>query len=228
MKVYSARNALVAILLIVAAASLGITAKLYLLGITGQVLLILTRVWMLALPVMWEARISRSTFTLSRPTRQEWITGTGLGLVMFGVILAAYGCVGQYWIDTAAVRTKAQQVGLTTIEVYLLSAFYFTALNSLAEEFIWRWFVYRKCEVLLSGFGAVWLAALCFMLHHSIALLAYTQNGLVVVLGSFGVFAGGSIWSWCYLTYRSLWPGYISHVLADLAIAFVGWHILFG
>ena len=31
-----------------------------------------------------------------------------------------------------------------------------------------------------------------------------------------------------YLTYRSIWSCYVSHILADLAIAIVGWQLLFG
>ena len=145
---------------------------------------------------------------------------------MFGIIAGAYWFVGQHQIDPVDVRSKAQ-VGLINPIAYLISAFYFTFINSLIEEYIWRWFVYRKCEVLVSGIKAVYLAALCFTLHHIIALAAYTGNWLIVALGSLGVFVAGAIWSWCYLTYRSLWGCYISHLLADLAIALIGWHLLF-
>lgn len=105
---------------------------------------------------------------------------------------------------------------------------YFTFINALIEEYIWRWFVYKKCEVLVSGTKAVLLAAMLFTLHHIIALAAYTADWGVVILGSVGVFIAGAVWSWCYLTYRTLWSSYISHILADLAIAIVGWHLLFG
>jgi uncharacterized protein len=42
-----------------------------------------------------------------------------------------------------------------------------------------------------------------------------------------GVFAGGVIWSALYLRYRSIWPGYLSHALADLAIFAIGASLLF-
>ncbi|MBD2006109.1 MULTISPECIES: CPBP family intramembrane glutamic endopeptidase [Cyanophyceae] len=228
LKTNSAQNAVLALFLLVSAASIGIAGRLYIPGAVGQFLFVLTRVWILALPLIWFLWIDRGRVVLSVPSRREFLAGTILGMLMFGIILGAYWIVGQRWIDSVDVRAKAQQVGIATPTVYLIGAFYFTVINSLIEEYIWRWFVYRKCEVLLPGIGAVYLAALFFTLHHIIALAGYIGNGLVVVLGSLGVFIAGAVWSWCYLTYRSLWSCYISHLLADLAIALVGWHLLFG
>lgn len=218
--------ALLAILLITVAASIGIVAKLFIPGMGGQILLALTRIWMLVLPLLWVRWIDRDEYKFSRPNRSELQTGVNLGLLMFAVILGAYGSIGQHLIGVDQIRSKAEQIGLRTLSVYLIGAFYFTVINSLIEEYVWRWFVYQKCE-LLNRDRAVWLAAFCFTPHHSIALMAYTQSWLVTILGSIAVFAAGAIWSKCYLAYRSLWSGYISHLLADLAIAFVGWHLLF-
>jgi hypothetical protein len=225
---HSHRQAVLALLSLVPAASIGIAARLYVPGAVGQVLFILTRIWILALPLVWLFWVEQSRPVFSLPSRRELLAGTILGLLMFAIIGLAYWLVGQSWIDPVDVRTQARQVGLTVPTVYLVSAFYFTFINAFIEEYIWRWFVYRQCEVLLPAIAAVGLAALCFTLHHTIALVAYTGNWLVVVLGSLGVFMAGALWSWCYLTYRSLWSGYVSHLLADLALAIVGWHLLFG
>jgi hypothetical protein len=104
---------------------------------------------------------------------------------------------------------------------------YLSTINALLEEYVWRWFVFRRCEDLAGGWPAAVLAGLFFTVHHVFALRA--QFGWnVTVLGSVGVFAGGVIWSWCYLRYRSIWPGYISHVLADVAFLVIGGLILFG
>jgi hypothetical protein len=48
------------------------------------------------------------------------------------------------------------------------------------------------------------------------------------VLGSCGVFLGGAAWSWLYLRYRSIWPGYVSHAIADAAIFIIGYRLIFG
>ncbi len=228
LKNQSHQSAGLAIFLVISAASIGIAARFFIPGTVGQLLFIVTRIWILALPLIWFFWVERGKLIVSLPSQGECLAGAVLGSLMFGMILSTYWLVWQHWINIVDVRSKAQQIGIASPTVYLLSAFYFTVINSLAEEYIWRWFIGRKCEILFSRTGAIFFTALCFTLHHIIALAAYTVNWLVVVVGSLGVFIAGAIWSWCYLTYRSLWACYISHLLADLAIALIGWHLLFG
>lgn len=213
--------------LIVAAANLGMVGRLYFQDYGGQAFFVATRVWILALPLVWVRGIDQRRLTLTWPSRPELRVGLLLGLTMFGVIYGAYALVGQSWINPADARARAATVGLLDPGMFLVFAVYFTFVNALVEEYIWRWFVYRKWEVLVSGVGAVMLAALCFTLHHIIALVGFTGDWVVAGLGAMGVFMAGAVWSWCYLTYRSLWACYISHLLADLAIAIVGWQLLF-
>ena len=84
-------------------------------------------------------------------------------------------------------RAKAQQVGITGPWIFLAGAAYWTFINAFIEEYIWRGFVYRHCESLISGFGAVSLSALFFTLHHTIALTGYFQTWRV---GSIGLARG--------------------------------------
>ncbi|MEP0910891.1 CPBP family intramembrane metalloprotease [Leptolyngbya sp. GB1-A1] len=220
-------NAGIAVFLIVSAANLGIVARLFVPGTVGQLFFILTRVLMLATPLIWFFRVDKGKLVVSLPSKQQYLIGMILGTLMFGIILSAYWLVGQEWINPTDVQSKAEQIGLARPIIYLFSAFYFTVINSLFEEYIWRWFVCRQCEVMFPKNKAFYFAALCFTLHHVIALIAYTGNWLVTVVGAFGVFTAGVVWAWCYLTYGSLWSCYISHLLADLAIALIGWHLLF-
>ena len=66
-----------------------------------------------------------------------------------------------------------------------------------------------------------------FTAHHVVSLRAHAGWD-VTALGSTGCFLGGLIWSWLYLRYRSIWPCYISHIFADVAIYIIGWVIIFG
>ena len=225
---HTRHQALLPIIFVVVPASFGVAMSLHIApGIVGKIVYSLCHIWMFGVPIAWLIWVDRAKIRLSLPKPQELLAGTILGLLMLGAILGAYWLFGQQWIDPASVRSKAQQVGLNSARIYLTSAIYFSFVNSLIEEYIWRWFVSRKCAMLLPGIGAVLLAALLFTLHHIIGLAAYV-DWRTVWLGSFGVFVGGAIWSWCYLTYRSIWSSYISHILADLAIAIVGWQLLFG
>ena len=43
-----------------------------------------------------------------------------------------------------------------------------------------------------------------------------------------GIFIGGTVWSGLYLRYRSIWPGYASHAIVDVAVFGIGWWVIFG
>jgi uncharacterized protein len=218
---------LLAIISIAFAASFGVTISLHVApGIVGKTVYWLCHIWMFGVPIAWHIWSDRATVSLSLPKPKELLTGTILGLLMLAVILGAYSLFGQQWIDPVSARNRAQLIGIVNPNIYLAGAIYFSFVNSLIEEYIWRWFISSKCEKLMPGFGAVLLAALLFTLHHIIALAAYV-DWRTVLLGSIGVFVGGAIWSWCYLNYRSIWSSYISHILAGIAIAIVGWQLLF-
>jgi membrane protease YdiL (CAAX protease family) len=109
---------------------------------------------------------------------------------------------------------------------YLWGAVYWCTINSMLEEYVWRWFVSTRCEVLMPRRLAVMAAGLLFTLHHIIALDVYF-DWRIVVLGSVGVFIGGTTWSWLYLRYRNIWAAYVSHVFADVIIFAIGWKLLF-
>ena len=102
-----------------------------------------------------------------------------------------------------------------------------TRNSSLIEEYFWRWFVYSRCEKLVSGKIAVFLTALFFTLHHTIGLTAFTDWRTALV-GSLAVLIAGIIWSEYYRRYRSIWSNYFSHAIADLALHIVAWQVFFG
>ncbi len=216
-----------ALIVLTAAASGGIASRYYIPGLWGQVIFMVTRFGIIGLPIIWFVAIEKGTLSLSPPTPRDGWIGTVVGLGLLGTIWVAYKGLGSSLIDAHFVQEQAAQVGLSHPVIYGLAALYFTVINALVEEYIWRWFVYRQCEVLVPQLSAIGLAAFCFTLHHTIALLALTGNLWVVSIGSLGVFGAGMIWSWCFLATRSIWSGYWSHLLADLAIAVVGWDILF-
>jgi hypothetical protein len=143
-------------------------------------------------------------------------------------ILAAYGILREHgWIDMQFIQARAARTGLDQFGFYVAGALYWITLNSLMEEYVWRWFVFRQFEALLGGPGAVVASALAFTAHHVIALAAQFDCN-ITALGSAGVFVGGAAWSFLYLRYRSVWPCYVSHAIADVPIFLVGYRLIFG
>ena len=52
----------------------------------------------------------------------------------------------------------------------------------------------------------------------------FLKIGLLIT----GVFAGGVAWSCLYVRYGSVWPGYLSHAIVDVAVFGTGAALLFG
>jgi membrane protease YdiL (CAAX protease family) len=151
--------------------------------------------------------------------------GALLGLAIAVVILAAYALVGERLIDEHHVREIARRTEIAGPVRFLVAAAFWICINSVIEEYVYRWFLFEKCEVLVGTRTAVVLSAAFFTIHHVIALR--TQfDGLVTAIGSLGVFVGGLVWSWCYQRYRSIWPGYVSHAIVDVAVFWLGWKMI--
>jgi membrane protease YdiL (CAAX protease family) len=197
--------------------------------VSGQVIYAAAKVWILALPVAWRVLVARRPISFSPLRRGGLGAGLATGVVIAACIFAGYWLVGRRLIDPQMLEDIAEENNLTSLPTYLALAAYLTLVNSLLEEYVWRWFVYRQCERLMPALGgwiAVIASALMFTLHHVIAL--NVQFGwAVTLLGSAGIFVGGLTWSWLYRRYRSIWPGYVSHILADAAVFVIGWLLLF-
>lgn len=223
-KIIQAKKAL---WLVVPASSIGVTmATIIAPGVLGQTIFAVVKVWIVLIPLLWVIRVEKKHLRLPSITHRQINSGVILGLVMFAAIAVSYLLVGQSLIDVSAIRAQATSVGIVNVGIYLAGCAYWSFINSFLEECIWRGFVYRQCRILFSGFGAIVFSGLFFTLHHVIALAFYTQNWLITLLGSLGVLIAGMIWSASYDKF-GFWTCYISHVLADLAIAIIGWHLLF-
>ena len=158
-----------------------------------------------AFPVVWLKFVDGSAlvcYGLACGFLAGLLSGAGLGLL----ILMGYQAFGQGLFDRALFIGKMSEIGLGALPAYLGGAAYWILVNSVLEEYAWRWFVYEKCEALATPAIAVILTAFFFTLHHFIALQAYCSLPLAAVC-SLGVFLGGAAWSFMYMRYRSIWPG---------------------
>ena len=159
------------------------------------------------------------------------------GVAILAVIIGAWELFAHRMVDVSTFQTKMQEIGLDSTAKYLAFAATLTFINALLEEYVWRWFVYSKWFELFNGIkgpakavaipGAIVLAGLCFMLHHTIAMSLYF-DWQVNALASLGVFSGGVIWSIIYLKTKNLYSAYISHIFADIALFYVGYQVAFG
>lgn len=229
------RHPLIALLLLVPAPTLGVVMAMLVLKDTalGKACWMFSKVWIVALPLLWLLLVDRSYVSLSPIPRDRRraaiVAGMATGVVIFLLIIAGYLVFGRRWIDIEFARAHLVEVGLNRRWLYVVAALYWICVNSVIEEYVWRWFVYTRCAALMHAGAAVVVAGLAFTLHHVIALgLVFQWDWRVVTLASLGVFVGGVTWSILYAKYRSIWPGWISHAWADVAVFGVGYVILFG
>lgn len=228
------RSALLALALLVPAPSIGVLVAL--LGprdeagrasALGQAVWALSKIWILLLPVLWHRFVDGMTLRIPRPSAR----GMGAAVVtggLFAVTIAvAYFTVGQDWNAGSDAGERIAQTGLDQIGLFLLMAVYWCTVNSLLEEYVWRWFVFTRCEAIMQRYVAVIAAGLFFMIHHTIAMALYFDDSRIVVLASLGVWIGGATWSWIYLRWRNIYAAYVSHVFADVVIFWIGYRLIF-
>ena len=227
METNSRKRALLALVLLVPAPSIGTLCGMWLFpGAIGQIVYGLCKIWLLGFPLFWRHFVERKNWSWSPPRHGGLAVGLVLGLGMASLIVGSYAVIGRDAVDIDHLRQIAQRNGFGTPARYFGLAFYLTLFNSLLEEYVWRWFVFRRSEELLSAWPAVILSAFLFTVHHTVALRVQFGWG-VTSAASLGVFVSGIIWSGCYLRYRSIWPGYLSHIMADAGIFLVGWWLFF-
>jgi membrane protease YdiL (CAAX protease family) len=224
----SRRKALIALLLLAPVPSLGvIMAMVVAPGPVGKTIFTIAKLWLLVFPAAWYLLVEKGRPSWSPPRRGGLGIGAASGLLVAVVIVAGAWLLGVQEMDLTALRTEVREMGLNSIVPYLAGAAGWTFANSLMEEYVYRWFVFRQCEALMKKSAAIAASAAIFTAHHVIAVSQYLDP-LLTILASAGVFAGGCIWSWLYSRYRSIWPCWLSHVLADIAVFGIGGWLLFG
>ncbi len=222
-------RAAAALLLLVPAPSLGVLAAMVWFPNSplGVGLFAASKVWLFTFPVLWHRLVEQGSFSLSPARLGGFRAGFLSGVIICLAILIAFVTLGPRLIDPSYFAGKMHDIGLASWPTYLGLAAYWIAVNSVLEEYVWRWFVFRQCEALLRPRAAIACAALCFTLHHAVALRVYLGPTATAICSA-GVFIGGTLWSGLYRKYRSVWPGYLSHAMVDLCIFALGAALIFG
>lgn len=220
------RRALLALILLAPAQTIGLLMALWIApGPLGKGVYFFTKIWILALPAVWLLWVDRGRPSLSPARRGGFVIGVASGLLISGVIYLGYRGALAIGLDPTPLQQLGAKNGFDQAIVFWSLAAYLILINAALEEYIWRWFVYTRCETLMPPAIAV-LAAAAFFTSHHVVLLRSFVGWEFTWIGSGGVFVGALLWSWMYKRYRSIWPGYVSHALIDAAILAIGWDLL--
>ena len=197
-------------------------------GIIGAIVFVTTKLWLFGLPAYWYLKVEGGERSFSLPQNGGWMTSTMLGFGMIIVIGIAYFLLGDLVLRSEDLYDILDPFGLTTPWKFALGILFWIFINSVLEEYVFRWFITSKLEQIIGGkWRPILLSAGIFTLHHTIAL-AFFIDPLGNALASLGVFIGGVIFSWIYVQYRSVWVAWVAHALADVAIFAIAWHLVIG
>jgi membrane protease YdiL (CAAX protease family) len=192
----------------------------------GTAVFAASKLWVFALPAVWLMVVDKEPPSWSHPKEGGFGVAALLGVIMSAVIVLVYAVLPDETLNAERLQTAVLAVGLDSPGRYLAGAAYWIAVNSVLEEYVWRWFVVRQIRAVSTPSVAVAGSAAAFTVHHIVAMQVYLSWPLVA-LASAGIFLGAATWSWCYVRFQSVWPGYLSHAIVDVAVFAIGYRVLF-
>lgn len=151
------------------------------------------------------------------------ITGVGMSIIIIITWLIFENSIN---LDEMKVILESQ--GLSNFYLYVFGMIYWIFINSLLEEYVFRWFITTKASILFGNdYYAIIFSAFLFTLHHAIALYFFGFIFWQIFIASFGLLTAAAIWSWLYLKYQSIWVCWLSHAICDIVVFSIGFRVLF-
>lgn len=152
--------------------------------------------------------------------------GVVVGLLIVGLMAALMQTPMAGVIEEGGEKIRAKAEGFGVMKHFWAFALLLTFGNSLYEEYFWRWFVYGRLRKAMPRSLAVALAGASFAAHHIVVACQFFPLLWGVLLGcSVGV--GGAIWCVMYDWQKTLAGAWVSHIIVDLGIFYIGYRILF-
>jgi uncharacterized protein len=187
----------------------------------------LLKIAMIASPVLawlWCGRRRREVLDRVGWKRPSVLVGLGVGALMGGLILGGYYGSFRQFVNADGLVEKIEGLGIA--DHYWLMAVFISLGNALFEEYYWRGFLVSELGERLRGrWRTVFVAGGLFGLHHIFAL-TWLGEVWLVGLAVLTTMVAGAAWAYLRASGRSIIDCYISHVLADLAIFWIGWDLL--
>ena len=184
-----------------------------------------------ALPLVWVLFVQRQRVRLAWPTADGLLLGGAFGLAVGGAMLALYyfvlGPRGFFTGPAEEVRQKVAEFGVTSVAGFAVMGLFYSLMHSLLEEYYWRWFVFGQLRSQMSLWPAIAVSSVGFALHHILVLARYfgwasPATWLFVA----GIVIGGVAWAWLYDRSKSLYGPWLSHLIVDAAIFWIGYDLV--
>lgn len=159
-----------------------------------------------------------------KPNKKTLLPMLGFGVLMYGFIIGAYFLLGKYF-DLSGITSSLDDIGVTK-QNFIFVALYIAVCNSFLEEFIFRGFGFIGLSEKLGAKWACIFSAICFALYHITMMIGWYSIWLTALI-IFALFVGGAILNILDSKCKTVYPAWIVHIFANLAINTIGM-ILFG
>nr|WP_320116626.1 CPBP family intramembrane glutamic endopeptidase [uncultured Desulfuromonas sp.] len=192
-----------------------------------QVLYPLSKVVLVVAPfAVWRLHSVIAALRQAGVKATHGLWGLVSGAVLGAVIFAAWQALFQGQINGDGIVAKLTSLNL--IDHYWSVALFIAMVNSLLEEWYWRGFVFERLkERRLAAIWVVLLGGAGFGFHHYFTLIVYFSLPITLFF-TFATMVAGALWSWMRTHGASLIDCYISHLIADVALLWIGWQLLGG
>lgn len=197
---------------------------------SAQVIYAATKIFTIVWPVLSLFFIIRDPFPkiriLSRENGRAVVPGivSGLIIVLFMFLIMKTPIGDTIVAGGGKMQVKAEELGV--LEYYWLFAIFLSLIHSLIEEYYWRWFVFGSLRRIIPGFLPHLIAGISFAAHHVVIGAQFFSLFLGILLGIV-VCAGGVLWSMMYERQKTILGAWISHMIVDLGIMYIGYRLLF-
>ena len=169
-------------------------------------------------------RKETSMLRFFKPNKKTLLPMLAFGVLMYAFIIGAYFLLGKYF-DLSGITSSLDEIGVTKNN-FIFVALYIAVCNSFLEEFIFRGFGFIGLTDKVGEKCACVFSAICFALYHVTMMIGWYSIWLTALI-IFALFVGGVILNLLDRKCKTLYPAWIVHIFANLAINTIGM-ILFG
>ena len=169
-------------------------------------------------------RKETSILRFFKPNKKTLLPMLLFGVIMYAFIIGAYFLLGKYF-DLSNITSSLDEIGVTK-QNFIFVALYIAVCNSFLEEFIFRGFGFIGLTDKVGEKWACVFSAICFALYHVTMMIGWYSIWLTALI-IFALFVGGVILNLLDIKCKTVYPAWIVHIFANLAINTIGM-ILFG
>ena len=189
------------------------------------------KVFLLVWPVVATAFLLKEPFRRMKPwpgeRKRSVLAGIVFGCLVVGLmlLLQKFTPFGEV-LESSSENIRDRVEGLGVLDYYVIFGVFISFVHAALEEFYWRWFVFGNLRRLIPIPAAYAVAGLGFASHHIVVTSQFFPLWFAFLLG-LGVGVGGMVWSWIYQRHQTLIGAWISHMIVDIGVFWIGYELLF-